>query len=90
MSETAMTVITVMTAVAWRHHCMRRVVVCGQFSQAPHTGQSGPHDSHGSMSFRLAVWPSALVSLASSSEDAAKFRSLVFIRLQRAVLIRQF
>ena len=68
MSETAMTVITVMTAVEGRHHCIRRIVAGGHFSQSPHTGQSGPHDSHGSMSVRLAVCPSTLVSVPSSSE----------------------
>ena len=55
MSEAAMTMITVMTAGRGRHHCIRRIVVCGHFSNSPHTGQSGPHDSHGIMSVRSAV-----------------------------------
>ena len=69
MSETALTMMTVMTAGRGRHHCIRRIVVCGHFSQLPHAGQSGPHDSHGGMSVRLAVWPvQSLVSVPSSSE----------------------
>jgi hypothetical protein len=68
VSDAAMTMITVMTAVEGRHHCIRRIGVCGHVSQSPHTGQSRPHDSHGSMSVRLAVWPSTLVSVPSSSE----------------------
>jgi hypothetical protein len=69
VSDAAMTMITVMTAGKGRHHCIRRILVCRHFSQSPHTGQSGPHDSHGNMFVRLAVW--SLESLASSSSEAS-------------------
>jgi hypothetical protein len=48
-------------------------------SQQAHTGQSGPHESHGSMSVRFLVWPSWCWFSSVSSRPTFLWTSTFFI-----------